>query len=64
MKQGATGSMKSLATEIERLKFDKRLVELQVSRKRLTREEVKKHLDSLQDLSDNVAKMDLDEKLN
>jgi len=64
MKHGGTGSLKSLATEIERLKFDKRLVEIQVARKRMTKEELKKHIDSLPDLSDNVAKMDLDEKLN
>lgn len=64
MKSGAVGSMKSLAGEIEKLKFDKRLAELEIKRKRMTKEEFKKHVDALPDLADNVAKMDLDEKLN
>lgn len=64
MKSGAVGSMKSLAGEIEKLKFDKRLTELEIKRKRMTKDEFKKYVDSLPDLADNVAKMDLDEKLN
>lgn len=64
MKSGAVGSMKSLAGEIEKLKFDKRLTELEIKRKRMTKEELKKYVDALPDLADNVAKMDLDEKLN
>ncbi len=64
MKSGAVGSMKSLAGEIEKLKFDKRLSELEIKRKRMTKEEFQKTIDALPDLADNVAKMDLDEKLN
>jgi hypothetical protein len=46
-----TGASKSLAAEIDRLKYDKRLIDLNVSRKRLTKDELKKHLDALPDLS-------------
>jgi hypothetical protein len=55
-----TGASKSLAVEIERLKFDKRLIDLNVSRKRISKEEVKKHLDALPDLADNVVRVDLE----
>ncbi|MBN8540388.1 MAG: hypothetical protein J0L82_08380 [Deltaproteobacteria bacterium] len=60
-----TGASKSLAAEIDRLKYDKRLIDLNVSRKRLTKDELKKHLDSLPDLADNVIRVELDnENLN
>lgn len=55
-----SGASKSLAGEIDRLKFDKRLIDLNVGRKRITKEELKKHLDSLPDLSDNVVHVDLE----
>lgn len=55
-----TGASKLLAVEIERLKFDKRLIDLNVSRKRLSKEDLKKHLESLPDLADNVVRVDLE----
>lgn len=61
---GSAGASKSLAAEIDRMKFDKRLTDLHVSRKKLTPDELKKHLDALPDLADNVARMDLDDSLN
>ena len=60
-----TGASKSLAAEIDRLKYDKRLIDLNVSRKRLTKDELKKHLDALPDLADNVIRVEIDnENLN
>jgi hypothetical protein len=60
-----TGASKSLAAEIDRLKYDKRLIDLNVSRKRLTKDELKKHLDALPDLADNVIRVELEnENLN
>lgn len=44
----------SLSKEIEKLKFDKRLTDWQVSRGRLAKADLKKHLDSLPDLASNV----------
>lgn len=49
-----------MAVEIERLKFDKRLIDLNISRKRVSKEELKKHIESLPDLADNVVRVDLE----
>ncbi len=62
---GSIGASKSLATEIERLKFDKRLTDWSLSRKKFSKDELKKHLDSLPDLSENVIRVELEnENLN
>ncbi len=62
---GSIGASKSLATEIERLKFDKRLTDWSLSRKKFTKEELQKHLDALPDLADNVICVELEnESLN
>lgn len=62
---GSIGASKSLATEIERLKFDKRLTDWSLSRKKFTKEELQKHLDALPDLSENVIRVELEnESLN
>lgn len=62
---GSIGASKSLATEIERLKFDKRLTDWSLSRKKFTKEELQKHLDALPDLADNVIRVELEnESLN
>ncbi|MDX9731690.1 MAG: hypothetical protein RBT63_07965 [Bdellovibrionales bacterium] len=57
---GLTGAAKSLAVEIERLKFDKRLLDFNLSRKRLSKEDLQKHLESLPDLADSVVRVDLE----
>ena len=44
----------SLSKELERVKYDKRLLEWHVSRGKLSKEEMKKYLDSLPDLATNV----------
>lgn len=44
----------SLSKEIEKLKFDKRLLDWQVSRGRLSKADLKKYLDALPDLASNV----------
>ncbi|HVK61985.1 MAG TPA: hypothetical protein VM432_10560 [Bdellovibrionales bacterium] len=49
----------SLSKEVEKLKYDKRLFEWHVSRGKLSKEDAKKHLDSLPDLSSNVEKVTL-----
>ena len=62
---GSIGASKSLATEIERLKFDKRLTDWSLSRKKFTKEELQKQLDALPDLADNVIRVELEnENLN
>lgn len=62
---GSIGASKSLAAEIERLKFDKRLTDWSLSRKKFTKDELKKHLDALPDLADNVIRVELEnENLN
>lgn len=62
---GSIGASKSLATEIERLKFDKRLTDWSLSRGKFTKDDLKKHLESLPDLSENVLRVELDnESLN
>lgn len=49
----------SLSKEIEKLKYDKRLLEWSVSRGVLSKEDMKKHLDELPDLESNVEVFDL-----
>lgn len=44
----------SLNKEIEKLKYDKRLQEWYLNRGLMSRDELKKHLESLQDLATNV----------
>lgn len=43
-----------LGKEIEKMKTDKRLTEWHVNHKKLSKEDVKKHLDALPDLASNV----------
>jgi hypothetical protein len=49
----------SLSKELEKLKYDKRLLEWHVSRGKLSKEEMKKYLDSLPDLASNVEAFSL-----
>lgn len=49
----------SLSKEVEKLKYDKRLLEWSVSRGVLSKEDMKKHLDELPDLASNVEILDL-----
>lgn len=51
----------SLSKELERLKYDKRLLDWNVSRGKFPKEELKKYLDSLPDLASNVDNFDLGE---
>lgn len=44
----------SLDKAMKMLKFDKRMTEWAVNNGQMTKEELKKHLDSLPDLKDNV----------
>jgi hypothetical protein len=44
----------SLAKELDKLKYDKRLLDWHVNRGFLSKEDRKKHLDSLPDLASNV----------
>lgn len=60
--KGFSGASKSLAAEIDRLKFDKRLTDFYISRKKMSKDELKKHLDALPDLADNVVRVDLDDE--
>jgi hypothetical protein len=49
----------SLSKEVEKLKFDKRLLDWHVSRGKLSKEDKKKYLDSLPDLASNVEAFSL-----
>ena len=49
----------SLSKELEKVKYDKRLLDWHVSRGKLSKEEVKKYLDSLPDLASNVEAFEL-----
>ena len=49
----------SLSKELDKLKFDKRLTEWHVSRGKVSKEEMKKYLDSLPDLASNVESFNL-----
>ncbi len=44
----------SLGKELEKLKYDKRLTEWHVNHGKLSKEELKKYLDSLPDLASNI----------
>ena len=44
----------SLAKELDKLKYDKRLLDYNVSRGKFPKEELKKYLDALPDLQSNV----------
>ncbi len=52
----------SLAKELDRLKTDKRLTDWHVSRGKISKEELKKYLDSLPDLATNVDHFGLSEQ--
>jgi hypothetical protein len=53
----------SLSKELEKLKYDKRLLEWHVSRGKLSQDDAKKYLDALPDLASNVEYFGLgDEK--
>lgn len=49
----------SLSKELDRMKYDKRLLDWHVSRGKLSPEDLKKHLDSLPDLATNIDHFDL-----
>lgn len=50
----------SLNKALEDLKFDKRLTELNLRLGRITKEEVEKQINALEDLESQVEKLDLD----
>lgn len=49
----------SLYKEIDKLKYDKRLTDWHVSRGKLSKEDLQKHLSSLPDSADNVDNLSL-----
>ena len=49
----------SLSKELAKLKYDKRLLDWQVSRGNVSKEELKQYLDSLPDLASNVDEFSL-----
>lgn len=49
----------SLSKEIEKLKYDKRLLDWHVSRGKLSKDEKQKYLESLPDLASNVESFGL-----
>jgi hypothetical protein len=49
----------SLSSEIEKLKYDKRLQQWHLNRGLMSQDELKKHLESLQDLATNVEAFQL-----
>lgn len=49
----------SLSKELEKIKYDKRLLDWHVSRGKISKEEVKKYLESLPDLATNVESFSL-----
>lgn len=51
----------SLNKAVENLKFDKRLLDLNLRLGRLTQDEYNQHLKSLEDLEVDSAKLDLEE---
>ncbi|MCM2354533.1 MAG: hypothetical protein NDI63_13030 [Pseudobdellovibrio sp.] len=52
--------MSTLNKALEDLKFDKRLTELNLRLGRITKEEVEKQINSLEDLESQVEKLDLE----
>ncbi len=53
----------SLKKEIENLKFDKRMIDWNLSRNQLTQDELKKHLSELPDSAHNLASIELNEEV-
>jgi hypothetical protein len=53
----------SLKKEIENLKFDKRMIDWNISRNLLTQEELNKHLGELPDSSHNLSSIELSEEV-
>lgn len=47
----------SLAKELDKLKYDKRLLDWHVGRGKLSKDEVKKYLEALPDLASNVENL-------
>ncbi len=54
----------SLKKEIENLKFDKRMIDWNISRNLLTQDELKKYLGELPDSSHNLASLELNEDVS
>lgn len=54
----------SLSKELEKLKYDKRLIDWHVSRGKFPKNELKKYLDSLPDLASNVDHFGLGDESN
>ena len=52
----------SLNKALEDLKFDKRLVELNMKQGRLTKEQLEQYQKSLPDLQDNCEKLDIEKE--
>lgn len=52
--------MSTLNKALEDLKFDKRLTELNLRLGRITKEEVEKQINALEDLESQVEKLDLE----
>jgi hypothetical protein len=51
----------SLDKSLQAMKFDTRLIELSLRAGTLSKEEIKKHMDQLPDLSDKCEKLNLDD---
>lgn len=56
-------STRTLAQEIENLRFDKRMTELNLKHGRMTEQELKKHLESLEDLTNQSEIMKIEGEL-
>ena len=54
----------SLKKDVENLKFDKRMIDWNISREVLTQDELKKHLSDLPDSSHNLASIELNEEVS
>ena len=50
----------TLKQEIEKLKYDKRVMEWHIRHGKLSADDAKKHIDALPDCSGNVARMEID----
>lgn len=62
MARGMRGIDMGLSQELEKLKYDKRLSDWYVSRGLISKDELKNHLNSLPDLSENVEPFNLGEE--
>ena len=49
----------SLSKELEKVKYDKRLLDWHVSRGKISKDELNKYLSSLPDLASNVEKFEI-----